>query len=309
MASFAFGIAALQQRLHVGGETGHAFDPALVIEQMLQLFAAHAVAQQMQQRAGIDRARPRAHHQAVERREAHGGRDALAVADRRHAGAVAEMRDDQAAWNAAGDGGQGMQDRFVGQAVEAVAPQAGLPDISPAAGSAWRSPAGVAWKAVSKQATWGRAGQQRLQRLDRRDIVRLVQRRQRDQRASSVRIVARRCAPVSEKRVPPCTTRWPAPSQSCRAARRSPAGRSAASDASAWCRQRAALAPIQRGCRAASATDSLSSPWPMPASCPRSSSARLAARRRGERRELQARRAGIEDQDALGHEAAADFPK
>ena len=127
------------------------------------------------------RARPRAHHQSVQRREAHGGRDALAVADRRHAGAVAEVRDDQAAWNAAGDGGQGLQDRFVGQSMEAIAPQAGLPEFfrQREAGGDLRL-GGMESSIEARDLGQGR--EQCLQRFDRRDIVRLVQRRQRDQR-------------------------------------------------------------------------------------------------------------------------------
>src|SRR5215470_18101026 len=76
----------------------------------------------MQDDAGVEAADPRAHDQPVESREAHGGGDAAAAADRAHAGAVAEMGDDQALGQApVREVAQALRYILVGQAVEAIA--------------------------------------------------------------------------------------------------------------------------------------------------------------------------------------------
>ena len=58
----------------------------------LDLVGAPAVAQQMQQDAGINRAAARSHHEAVECGEAHGGCDAFSLAHCACAGVVADLR-------------------------------------------------------------------------------------------------------------------------------------------------------------------------------------------------------------------------
>ena len=90
----------------------------------------------------------------------------------------------------------------------------------------------------------------------------------------------RRRAPVSENRVPPCTTRWPAPSHSLRMRGDRPAA--SISSLTHRCGVASASALPQSSARPpASATASLASPWPMPESCPLRSS-------RGSRRRMKA---------------------
>ena len=82
---------------------------------------------QIEDHAGIERAAARAHHQAVDRGEAHRARDAAAVLDGAQAGAVAEMRDDDAPGRERRRKfAQRDYEIFIRQAVEAVAPDAGV---------------------------------------------------------------------------------------------------------------------------------------------------------------------------------------
>ena len=82
----------------------------------------------MEEHAGVERAAARAHHQAVERRKAHGGGDAVQLAHRAEACAAAEMRDDRApACGVTVPLGKRDAHVFVGQAVKAVAAHAAFP--------------------------------------------------------------------------------------------------------------------------------------------------------------------------------------
>ena len=88
------GVAAGQQHAHVAGDAGHSEQTRLVIQNLFELLRRQAaLALQIKQDAGIDRPAARAHHHTVERREAHGGIDAPAIAHRAEACAAAEMRD------------------------------------------------------------------------------------------------------------------------------------------------------------------------------------------------------------------------
>ena len=74
----------------------------------------------------------------------------------------------------------------------------------------WPRPAGiVAWKAVSKQATAGTSGSSAADRVERGERPGLVQRREVGELAEAPTRPRRRSAPASVKRVPPWTIRWP----------------------------------------------------------------------------------------------------
>src|SRR5690242_993088 len=75
----------------------------------------------MQQHAWIDGAGARAHDETVERREPHTGGDGTSTLDGGDAGTVAEMGDDQARRNLAGDCRHPGHDGLIGESVKAVA--------------------------------------------------------------------------------------------------------------------------------------------------------------------------------------------
>ena len=82
---------------HVGARAGNAQDAAFLVQDLVHLverlaFAAHDVGED----GRVDVARTRAHHQTLERREAHGGVDGLAVVDGRDRTAVAQVARDEA---------------------------------------------------------------------------------------------------------------------------------------------------------------------------------------------------------------------
>ena len=121
-------LGAREQVSHVVADAGQPLEPAVVIEQMLDLVGAHALlGQEIEHDAGVELARARSHRQAVERGEAHGAFDALAGVDGAHGGAAAEMGDDHAALRNVGRQlRQPARDVFVGQPVKAVAADAFL---------------------------------------------------------------------------------------------------------------------------------------------------------------------------------------
>ena len=87
----------------------------------------------IEQHARIEIAGARAHHQPAGRREAHGRVDANAVVHGGHARPVAQVRDDHpAVGRVAVQRAQLLQDVFVGEAVEAVARHAGVPEVAAA---------------------------------------------------------------------------------------------------------------------------------------------------------------------------------
>ena len=123
---------------------GDAEQPGLLVEHRLDLLGRQAERlEQIEDDAGIDGARPRAHAQAVERGEAERAVDALAVLQRAQAGAAAQMRDDDAA---VGDLGRDLRqhrgDVLVREAVEAVALHAAAARDRVAAAPARRPRAG-----------------------------------------------------------------------------------------------------------------------------------------------------------------------
>ena len=91
-------IRAREQVAHVVAYAGQALEPAVVIEQMLDLLGAHALlGEEIEHDAGVELTGTRSHRQTVERGEAHGALDALAGVDRAHGRAAAKMGDDDAA--------------------------------------------------------------------------------------------------------------------------------------------------------------------------------------------------------------------
>ena len=115
-----------EQHLHVRADAGHAEKAGLVIDEACE--RRHVVAfvrQEMDEDAGIEIAAARAHHEAAARRESHRRVDGTTVTHRRHAGAVAEVRDHRAAERRCPDG---RDDVLVRQAVEAVAPDTLRPE-------------------------------------------------------------------------------------------------------------------------------------------------------------------------------------
>ena len=88
-------VVAREQFAHVAG-AGEAGEPGAVLERVGQLGRGHsAVFDQPQQEAGVDAARPRRHHDAVERREAHRGVDRAPAGDRAQRRARAEVAGDE----------------------------------------------------------------------------------------------------------------------------------------------------------------------------------------------------------------------
>ena len=91
-------------------------------------------------------------------REPHGRVDGNAVVHGGHARPVTEVRDDHpAVGRVAVERAQLLQDVLVGEAVEAVARHAGVPEV-PWQGIHLRDAGIWRWKAVSKQATCGTLG-------------------------------------------------------------------------------------------------------------------------------------------------------
>jgi hypothetical protein len=117
-----FGLVAGDQRAHVLRDAGDAEQSGFLVEQMRHFLHAEALAvHDVQDQARIDRAAARAHDEAVERREAERRGDALAIDHRRHAGAIAQMADDDAAVGLLAVLRQHAGDVLVRNAVEAVA--------------------------------------------------------------------------------------------------------------------------------------------------------------------------------------------
>jgi hypothetical protein len=87
-------LGGRDHRPHVGGAR-EAEEPRSVLERLGELALGHPGAlEQPQDQPGVDTPGPRRHHQALERREAHRGVDAAAVAHGGQRGARAEVAGD-----------------------------------------------------------------------------------------------------------------------------------------------------------------------------------------------------------------------
>ena len=203
---------ARQQHAHVGRNAGEAEKPALAVEQVFKLVEAQMlVAHQRHQHAGVDGAGARAHDEAVGRREAHGGGNALAVEDRAHRGARAQMRGKQAArQRLARQAGQGIHHMLIVQAVEAVAAVALVEIGARQRKPVWQVPA--AWHGRpcrSRRCSAPPAPPRRISRSTPRPKGRCS--------GASARSASRSCWMASFTAtgvtycVPPCTMRWPMP--------------------------------------------------------------------------------------------------
>ena len=161
--------------------------PGLLVEDRLHLLRREPEGlEQVEDHAGIERAGPRAHAQPVERGEAERAVDALAVLQRAQAGAAAEVGDDHAP---VGDLRRHLrQDRgdvLVREAVEAVALDAASRS-SAGSGTSSATPDCAAMEAGVEAGDLRHAGQALGHRLDRGEVVRLMQRRERNQGAQIV---------------------------------------------------------------------------------------------------------------------------
>jgi len=136
---------ARQQGAHIAGQARNPEQAGTLVDQMLDGIGIHPlVRNEIQNNAGVESAGPGSHRQTIDRRKSHGGRDAAAVRDGAHAGAVAEMRDHEARRNRIA---KPVQDRLVSstaetganpqparstKTAEAVAPTGGVAAVTPA---------------------------------------------------------------------------------------------------------------------------------------------------------------------------------
>src|SRR4030095_12112306 len=90
-------LAAREEIAHVVADAGQPEQARLLVEHRLDLLRAETEPlEQMEYHAGIERARPRAHAQSVERGEPEAGVDASSVVQRAEACAASQVRDDDA---------------------------------------------------------------------------------------------------------------------------------------------------------------------------------------------------------------------
>jgi len=106
----------------VARDAGEPLQSALVIEEVLDGGAAHALfSQEIENDARIQLSRPRPHRQAIEGGEAHRAFDTLSRNKRAHGSTAAEMGDEDASGgNLGGDFWKPVGDVFVRKAVEAI---------------------------------------------------------------------------------------------------------------------------------------------------------------------------------------------
>ncbi len=137
---------------------------------------------QIDQNAGIERATAGAHHQAVDRREAHGAGDASPVTDCAETRAIAEVRDDHAARREIRrERPQPSRDERVREAMEAVAMHPVRRDLARQR-ECLRLPFLTAVERGVEAGDLRQLGSTRADGRDRREIVGLVQRRERHER-------------------------------------------------------------------------------------------------------------------------------
>ena len=162
----------------------YAEQPRFLVEHRLDFLGGEPeVLKEIEDDAGIERARPRAHAQAIERGESKRAVDALPILHGAETGAASQVSDDHAP---AGDLRRHLrQDRgdvLVRQAVEAVALHAGAADLA-----GQRHHFGdrrlTAMKARVEAGDLRHTGEPLGDRFDRREIVRLVERSERHQLA------------------------------------------------------------------------------------------------------------------------------
>ena len=167
---------------------------------------------QPQQEAGVDAARPRGHHEAVERREAHRRVDRAPAGDRAQRRARAEVAgDDPRRAGRAAPRRAARRRRARGRgsrtgAAQRSATRSGSAYVAAAAAS-------VAWNAVSKHATAGRTAP-RARRSPPAHAAGAAARGRSAPRAA--RAPARRSRPAAGSPSPPCTMRCPTASASGR---------------------------------------------------------------------------------------------
>ena len=154
-----------------------------MIDQLLYPVCVHAlILQQIEDDSGVEHARACSHRKTIDGGEAHGIGNAAAPIDGAHAGAVAEMSNDELGVGAIRrHARQGRNNIFIGKAVEAIAPYALRREFT-------RQRVLLSDRRLGSVEGGIKAGDLRHfgrdggDRTDRGDIVRLVQRRKRNKR-------------------------------------------------------------------------------------------------------------------------------
>src|SRR5260370_16100465 len=116
------GRVACQQGPHVAGQCRDAEQSGFLVDQVFDGLGFHPlVLKEIKNDAGIERAGARSHRKAVDGRKPHGAGKASPVVDGAHAGAVAEMGDDElAVYAVRRDLRQRRDDVFVRKTMKAV---------------------------------------------------------------------------------------------------------------------------------------------------------------------------------------------
>ena len=180
-------ILAFEQIANVVADSGKPFKAAFVVEKALHVLRAHPfLIQQIEDDPGVELTGPGSHRQAVERSETQRALHALPGRNGAHRSAAAEMGDHGAALGKIGsDAWEPVGNVLVGQAVEAVTAHALVIE---------RLGEGVTVGQFGVTAVKGRieAGDlkelrlPRSHRADRAEIVRLMQRRKRRERIETL---------------------------------------------------------------------------------------------------------------------------
>src|SRR5271163_3402231 len=166
---------------HVVADTRQALQSTFLVKKILDFGRAHSLfLDEVKHHSGVDLTGPRSHRQPVQRRVAHRALDASPAYERTHRSAAAEMsHDDPAGRDPRRHERQAARDKFIGQAVEAVAAYALR--VEPLRDRVMVSDRAVAAVERGVEAgDLGKAGHARKYRTHRREIVWLMERRQRN---------------------------------------------------------------------------------------------------------------------------------
>ncbi len=193
-------------------DAGQSEDAGPPVQQVVDLVRRHpCVAQQVEHHAGVDVTAAGAHHQALQRRQAHRRLDRGAEADGRRRGAVSQVQDDllHLCRVATQHGRRQPGDVLVRGAVEAVPPDLLFGGHRPVdrVGRGGRRQIAEERGVEDRHLRDAREGDHCLR--DPVGVGRVVQRREPDEVADLARSTASSTITGSPKTAPPCTTRWP----------------------------------------------------------------------------------------------------
>jgi len=114
----------LYQRLHIALTGGESEETALMVEQIFKLIDAEfLIAQKIEEDAGVEIAGARAHGDAAGGSESHRRVDGYSAAKSAEACSVTQVGEDGSPWKPRSEV---MHERFIREAVEAVAPDTGI---------------------------------------------------------------------------------------------------------------------------------------------------------------------------------------